>query len=239
MAWLDGNLSYFCSPDNMGGGYHKLQNMVDKRFDMADDEEREAGPIPRLKSLGKSMTRRRKGLVRISLLLIAAGVIAAIAAAFGIAQNYGYLRASILTGAPEGRYYALGTRLADRAKRVHGRLSVIPTAGSIENVSRFTAAARRCSEMFALIHDATPVPVDAGIELLGRLPEPESLLLLGNRSHTIPSLRILSGTIRPAYPVFTVRTSYLHSDKLEDSLAPNGIKKVARCVNSSARSRDK
>jgi hypothetical protein len=45
------------------------------------------------------MARRRKGLVRVSLLLIAAGVIAGIAAAYGIAQNYGYLRASILRGA--------------------------------------------------------------------------------------------------------------------------------------------
>lgn len=62
------------------------------------------------------MARRRKGLVRVSLLLIAAGVIAGIAAAYGIAQNYGYLRASILRGAPGGRYYALGTRLADRAQ---------------------------------------------------------------------------------------------------------------------------
>ena len=47
------------------------------------------------------MARRRKGLVRVSLLRIAAGVIAGIAAAYGIAQNYGYLRASILRGALE------------------------------------------------------------------------------------------------------------------------------------------
>ena len=139
------------------------------------------------------MARQRKGLVGASLLLIAAGVIAGIAAAYGIAQNYGYLRASILTGAPGGRYYALGTRLADRAKREHGKLSVIPTAGSLENVSRLAAGGDRCSEMFALIQDGTPVPADAGLELLGRLPEPESLLLLGKRGHTFQSFSDLRG----------------------------------------------
>jgi len=160
---------------------------------MADDNEREASRISRLKSVGQSMTPRRKGFVRISLLLIAAGVIAGIAAAYGIAQNYGYLRASILTGAPGGRYYALGTRLADRAKREHGRLSVIPTEGSIENVRRLAAGGGRCSEMFALIQDGTPVPADARLELLGRLPQPESLLLLGQRGHTFQSFSDLRG----------------------------------------------
>ena len=75
---------------------------------------------------------RGKGLVRASLLLVAAAVIAAVASAFGIAHDYGYLHASILTGSPGGQYHALATRLADRAKREHGTLVVIPTAGSIE-----------------------------------------------------------------------------------------------------------
>lgn len=160
---------------------------------MTDINEREASPISRFKLVGQSMARRRKGLVRISLLLIAAGVIAGFAAAFGIAQNYGYLRASILTGTPGGRYYALGARLSDRAKREHGTLSVISTAGSIENVSRLTAAGGRCSEMFALIQDGTPVSTDAGLELLGRLPEPESLLLLGKRGNAFQSFSDLRG----------------------------------------------
>ena len=38
--------------------------------------------------------------------------------------------------------------------------------------------------MFALIQDGTPVPADARLELLGRLPEPESLVLLGRQGHT-------------------------------------------------------
>ena len=116
---------------------------------------------------------RGKGLTRILLLLAAAAVVAALAAAFGIARDYGYLRTSILTGSPAGHYYALAMRLADRAKREHGRLTVIRTAGSIENVSRLTTGQGHCAEMFAIIQDGTPVSADAGLELLGRLPEPE------------------------------------------------------------------
>ena len=116
---------------------------------------------------------RGKGLTRILLLLAAAAVVAALAAAFGIARDYGYLHASILTGSPAGHYYALAMRLADRAKREQGRLTVIPTAGSIENVSRLTAGQGHCAEMFAIVQDGTPVSAGAGLELLGRLPEPE------------------------------------------------------------------
>ena len=38
---------------------------------------------------------------------------------FGIAHDYGYLHASILTGSPGGKYHALAVRLADRAQREH------------------------------------------------------------------------------------------------------------------------
>jgi TRAP-type uncharacterized transport system substrate-binding protein len=61
-----------------------------------------------------------KGFVRFLLVLIAAAAVAAVAAGFGIAHDYGYLHASILTGSPSGQYYVLATRLADRAKREHG-----------------------------------------------------------------------------------------------------------------------
>jgi TRAP-type uncharacterized transport system substrate-binding protein len=131
-----------------------------------------------------------KGLIRILLLLIVAAVLAAIVAAFGIARDYGYLRASILTGSAGAYYHVLATRLADRAKRKHGSLTVVPTAGSIENVNRLTSS---CADKFALIQDGTPVSRDAGLELLGRLPEPESLLLLGRRDHAFGSFADLRG----------------------------------------------
>src|SRR5262249_4164300 len=75
---------------------------------------------PRNPFAGLGVALRGKGLVRASLLLIAAHGISAVASAFGIAQDSGYLHASILTGSPGGQYHALATRLADRAKREHG-----------------------------------------------------------------------------------------------------------------------
>ena len=66
-------------------------------------------------------------------------MIAAAAAAFGIVHDYGYLHASILTGSREGWYYALATHVADRARREHGSLLAVTTAGSVENVSRLAA----------------------------------------------------------------------------------------------------
>jgi len=124
-----------------------------------------------------------KGFVRFVLLTTAAAVVAAIAAAFGIAHDYSYLHASILAGSPGGKYYALAGRLADRASREHGTLKVIPTAGSIENVNRLAAGRGHCAEMFALIQDGTPITVEQRLELLGRLPQPESLLLLAREGH--------------------------------------------------------
>src|SRR5215470_1652803 len=159
---------------------------------------------------------RGKGLLRLLLLLASAALVAAIAANFGIARDYGYLRASVLTGADGGYYHTLATRLADRAKRGHGTLSVISTAGSIENVSRLTGGEKRCTEMFALIQDGTPVSADAKLELLGRLPEPESLLLLarpGNAFHTFKALRGASIGVGPQGS----GTAYLMHQLFQDS----------------------
>jgi TRAP-type uncharacterized transport system substrate-binding protein len=156
-----------------------------------------------------------KGFARALLLLIAAAVIAAAAAAFGIARDYGYLHASILTGSAGGQYYAVATRLAERAKLEHWTLSVVPTAGSIENVRRLTTGRGRCAEMFAIVQDGTPVPADARLELLGRLPQPESLLLLGrpgNAFHTFADLRGASIGIGPEGS----GTAYLMGQLFED-----------------------
>jgi TRAP-type uncharacterized transport system substrate-binding protein len=133
-----------------------------------------------------------KGLFRSLLLFAVAAAVAAIVASFGIARDYGYLRASILTGSVGAYHHDLTTRLADRAKRKHGSLTVIPTAGSIEIVDRLASTEARC-EKFALIHDGIPVSRDAGLELLGRLPEPESLVLLARRGHAFATFADLQG----------------------------------------------
>src|SRR5262249_46262024 len=142
---------------------------------------------------GGSFAWAGKGLVRILVLLAVGAVIAGVAAAFGIARDYGYLHASILTGSQGGQYHALATRLAERARREHGTLTVVSTAGSIENISRLSNPRSACAGEFALIQDGTPVPAGAGLELLGRLPKPESLLLLGRQGHAFRTFADLRG----------------------------------------------
>jgi len=191
-----------------------------------------AGPIA-----GQPIASRARGLIRIVLLLVTAAVIAAVAAAFGIARDYGYLNASILTGSPDGQYYALATRLADRARREHGRLAVIPTAGSIENVTRLAAGRGRCADMFALVQDGTPVPAEARLELLGRLPEPESLLLLAKQGRVFRTFADLHGASIGIGPEGS-GTAYLMRHLLEDSdlrdlevrLSHHGLQEQAELV---------
>jgi TRAP-type uncharacterized transport system substrate-binding protein len=138
-------------------------------------------------------TWRGKALLRFFLLVVAAAAVAAFASRFGVSHDYAYLHASLLAGAPGGRYHSLSTRLATRAQREHGSLIVVPTAGSIENVNRLIENQGRCAAAFALVQDGTPVPADAGLEMLGRLPEPESLLLLGRQNRTFLTFADLRG----------------------------------------------
>jgi TRAP-type uncharacterized transport system substrate-binding protein len=156
-----------------------------------------------------------KGLARAALLLVIAAIFAGIAAAFGIARDYGYLHASILSGSPGGYYYALASRLAARAKRGHGVLTVVPSEGSIENVSQLTHGKGHCDEMFGLIQDGTPVSAASNLGLLGRLPNPESLLLVGksgNAFHSFADLRGASIGIGPQES----GTAYLMRQLFED-----------------------
>jgi TRAP-type uncharacterized transport system substrate-binding protein len=151
-------------------------------------------PIQSTRPAGDASARRRRGVLRLLLLLMASAAIAAAAVlAVGPVRDYGSFRASLLAGSPGGAYHALASRLSERATRDGGRLEAVATAGSIENVDRLIADRVRCVEKFAFIQDGAPVPTGSGLELLGRLPERESLLLLGRRGHPASSLADLRG----------------------------------------------
>ena len=136
--------------------------------------------------------RRKRALRAICILAISA-VIAAVISSWGTVRDFGSFHAALLTGSPGGAYYVLGSKLAERAKGDQGQLKVVATAGSLENVSRLIADRDRCVEQFAFVQDGTPVPSDSGLELLGRLPEPESLLLLGRNNRPFATFADLRG----------------------------------------------
>ena len=101
---------------------------------------------------------RGKALLRLLLLLTAAAAVAGFASRFGVSHDYAYLRASLLSGSPGGHYHAIATRLAARAQRELGSLTVVSTAGSVENITRLAEAGSRCAPAFALVQDCIPTP---------------------------------------------------------------------------------
>ena len=112
---------------------------------------------------------------------------------YTVSGDYAFLRATILTGSPTGAYHALGDRLAARALKKNGHLKVVATAGSIENIARLVGENGRCIPAFAFVQDGLPTPAGAGLETLGRLPQPETLLLMARRGRTILTFNDLKG----------------------------------------------
>lgn len=136
---------------------------------------------------------RRGSITRGLIILGASAIIAAIALSFGTVRDFGSFRAALLTGTAGGAYYELGAHLKERVKADGGRLEVAATAGSVENIDRLVANRSRCMEKFAFIQDGTPVPSTSGLELLGRLPQPELLLLLEKRGRPVSGVASLRG----------------------------------------------
>jgi len=133
-----------------------------------------------------------------------------------VSGDYAFLRASIFTGSPTGAYHAVGERLAARALRKNGHLKVVATAGSVENIGRLASENGRCVPAFAFVQDGVPVPADAGLQTLGRLPQPESLFLMARRGRAINSFNDLKGDSVGIGPEGS-GTAYLMQQLLQNS----------------------
>jgi hypothetical protein len=91
--------------------------------------------------------------------------------------------------------------------------------------------------MFALIQDGTPVSADAKLVLLGRLPQPESLLLLARQGHAFHTFRELRGASIGIGPEGS-GTAYLMHQLFKDSdlrgldvhLLNHGLREQAQLV---------
>jgi TRAP transporter TAXI family solute receptor len=151
-------------------------------------------------------------------LLLAAALLALAAAAlyFTVASDYAYLKASVYTGSPTGHYHAVAERLAARALKRRGHLDVVTTAGSVENITRLAGENGRCVPAFAFVQDGVPLPADAGLQTLGRLPQPESLLLLARRGRAIATFADLKGATVGIGPKGS-GTAFLMQHLLENS----------------------
>ena len=150
-------------------------------------------------------------MMAIAVLAVAAAVLY-----FTVSGDYAFLRASVLTGAPAGHYHATGERLAARALKRNGHLTVVATAGSVENIARLVGEHGRCIPAFAFVQDGVPVPADAGLQTLGRLPQPELLLLFSRRGRAINTFNDMRGATVGIGPDGS-GTAYLMRQLLENS----------------------
>jgi len=93
-----------------------------------------------------------------------------------------HVQIGVLSGSPAGNYHAVVEKFADEVLRRKGRVTNVPTAGSAENIQRLIATRKTCDVHFALVQDGMAYPAGHGLELIGRLPKPESLVILGRNT---------------------------------------------------------
>jgi TRAP transporter TAXI family solute receptor len=160
--------------------------------------------------------RDRKAWARILLMALAVLALAGALLYYTVSGDYAFLRASIFTGGPTGAYHALGERLAALALKKNGRLKVVVTAGSIENIARLAGENGHCVPAFAFVQDGLPAPADAGLATLGRLPQPESLFLMARRGRAINTFNDLKGDSVGIGPEGS-GTAYLMQQLLQNS----------------------
>src|SRR5262245_60435293 len=104
-----------------------------------------------------------------------------------------HVHVRILSGSQTGNYFAIVDGLAEKISRQKGRVTNLSSAGSAENVQRLIDGRKRCDVHFALVQDGIAYPDNHGLELIGRLPRPESLIILGRNADRIRTPTELTG----------------------------------------------
>jgi TRAP-type uncharacterized transport system substrate-binding protein len=114
---------------------------------------------------------------KIGAVVVVLAVLAAIASQLNVHRDLHRLRASMLSGAPEGNYHRVVGELAELAATEKGALANVASDGSVDNVARLRAAKGSCDAAFALVQDGTDFGPRGELELLARLPRSESVFL--------------------------------------------------------------
>ena len=126
---------------------------------------------------GGSLSRAMRMLI----FFVVVFLLAALVAWLDPRPSLRHVQLTMLSGSPSGRYHAVVEGVAKEVAQRKGRLTNAATAGSAENIQRLIAARESCDVQLALVQDGMLYPEDHGLELIARLPEPESLILLGRK----------------------------------------------------------
>jgi uncharacterized protein len=107
--------------------------------------------------------------------------------------NLAHMRLGVLSASSQDNYYAIVNALSAEARQQRGRIDNIPSAGSVENISRLEASRTSCDVHFALVQEGIDWPVGSRLELVGRLHKAESLVFIGPKADQIKALTDLRG----------------------------------------------
>jgi TRAP-type uncharacterized transport system substrate-binding protein len=104
-----------------------------------------------------------------------------------------HVKVTVTSGGKTGNYYANVEKFAAQIGRSKGRVTNIASAGSVENLQRLIDGRKDCKVHFGLVQDGLEFPEDQGLELIGRLPRPESLIIVGRDADRIREAAELRG----------------------------------------------
>ncbi|MDB5808683.1 MAG: Immunogenic protein [Betaproteobacteria bacterium] len=104
-----------------------------------------------------------------------------------------HVQIAMLSGSTTGNYYSTVEKVGAETARRKGRVSNLSSAGSVENIDRLIAGAKNCTVHFALVQDGITYPEGHQLEVIGRLPRPESLVILGRNVDRITAASDLKG----------------------------------------------
>ena len=128
-----------------------------------------------------------------ALLFGALALIGVLVALYDPRPSLRHVRVAFLSGSPTGNYFATVDKLAAETSRRKGLIANVASAGSVENIERLVAARAACDVQFALVQDGVDWSAGQRLELIGRLPRPEALLVLGRDADRIKSLQDARG----------------------------------------------
>jgi hypothetical protein len=133
-------------------------------------------------------------LRRAAVVLVAFALLGALLSQLNLKRDLHRLDAGLLSGTPEGSYHAVAAELAALASKENGKLREVPSAGSMENVTRLRAARSSCEVAFGFAQDGADWGPPGELELIGRLAKADSVVLLGKDADKLTELAQLAHT---------------------------------------------
>lgn len=149
--------------------------------------------MPRLEKTADLISRHKHVLwarfaLRAAIVSIAIAMGALLFRDLDLVPDLSYVDLHILSGSTEGQYHSVVSSLTDTAKMEGGTIHNIVSRGSRDNLERLIAGKKSCDVQLGLVQDGFNPSMYEGLEFVGRIGQPESLLILGRNGDAINRL---------------------------------------------------